>query len=53
MEGEARGQARGMGLGAKRLAELIKSGYSIEDALRLINEEQEALKTKEPQFSPH
>ena len=40
-EGEARGEAKGLTIGAHKLAELIKQGFSVEDALRMIEEEHE------------
>ena len=38
-KGEARGTVKGVVIGANKLAELIKSGLSLDDALRIINEE--------------
>jgi hypothetical protein len=37
--GEVRGEARGITKGATMIVELIKSGFSPEEALRKINEE--------------
>ena len=39
--GEARGEAKGFTIGAYKLAELIRQGFSVEDALRMIEEELE------------
>jgi len=40
VEGEEIGVARGIPMGANKLAELIRSGLSLDDALRKINDEQ-------------
>ena len=37
--GVAKGKTEGIAIGATRLAELIKSGLSVEEAIRIINEE--------------